>query len=170
MREKVKFTEKTPVVIKLDFNDGTQCASRDGSVQYQYTVNDDAGIMYVDPAIRNYILAEGAKAGDIVRITKYGADARQWLVEKALNPVSGAAAFPPTAAAAKPAARPGAAQQPAPVEITPASLDLFAALKSAIDAAIEAERYAATQAHALLFSAEDIRTMANSIICRKAGR
>lgn len=167
MREKVKFSEKSPVLVKLDFNDGTACTSRNGEPQYQYTVNDDAGIMYVDPPIRNYILAEGAKAGDVIRITKFGADARQWLVEKALNPVSGAAAFPPTAAAAPP---PRPAATAPPVEITPASVDLFAALKAAIDAAIEGERYAATQAHPITFSAEDIRTMANSIVCRKAGR
>jgi hypothetical protein len=165
MREKVKFTEKSPVLVKLDFNDGTACTSRNGDPQFQYTVNDDAGIMYVDPPVREYILAAGALAGDAVRITKYGADARQWVVEKALTPVRGAAAFPPTAAA-----KPAAAQQAPPAEITPASVDLFAALKSAIDAAIEAERYAAMQAHPITFTAEDIRTMANSIICRKAGR
>jgi hypothetical protein len=60
-------------------------------------------------------------------------------------------------------------QQPlaVPPVITPASVELVAALKSAIDAAMEATRYAAMQAFPVTFSSEDIRTMANSIICRK---
>ena len=174
MREKVKFNEGSPVMVKLDFNDGTQCTSRDGSPQFQYTLDDDLRIMYVDPPIRNYILAEGCLAGDVVQITKHGADARQWEVHKALRSVQGAAAFPPTEAASQPAAkRTRHAQQPAQVQapVTSRTAELVAALISAIDAAEEAEKYAAKTYNCTYeFDAVDIRTMANSIICRKEGR
>jgi hypothetical protein len=135
MREKVKFSEKTPVLVKLDFNDGTECTSRTGETQYQYTVNDDAGIMYVDPPIRNYIQAEGAKAGDVIRITKFGADARQWVVEKALSPVRGAAAFPATPASSQPQAPTRA--------IDAEAARMAASFSAAIEATAAAEQYAA---------------------------
>jgi hypothetical protein len=164
MREKVKFSQASPTVVKLDFNDGTPVNGRNGEQQYQYMCNDDASIMYVDAPIRDYILAAGCKAGDLVAITKHGPDARQWEVVRT-------SPQPSTITAAMAAARPAAARPAAaaPVEVTPQSIDLVAALKSAIDAAIEAERYAGMQAHPITFSAEDIRTMANSTICRRQG-
>ena len=166
MREKVKFSERVPTFVKLDFNDGTQVESRNGDTQYQYTVDDDKGIMYIDPPVRDRIQALGVGAGDVIGIVKNGADPRNWQVTRpgAAQPAA------PAAVPAQPApvSRPRTPAQPA--EITPASVELFAALKSAVDAALEAERYAAMNAHPITFSAEDIRTMANSIICRKAGR
>jgi hypothetical protein len=73
----VKFSENSPVNVKLDFNDGTQARSGiTGNDQYQY-VTDNARIMYVDPAIRDYIQA----AGETIEIVKHGADARHWEVK-----------------------------------------------------------------------------------------
>jgi hypothetical protein len=176
MREKVKFSEGKPVMVKLDFNDGTACASRDGGQQYQYTLDDDIRIMYVDPAIRNYILSEGCMAGDVVEITKHGADARAWEVRKALRSVQGAAAFPPAAAAqqprtqqAQPAAQQQAAAQPA-APISSRTLEMVAALIGAIDAAAEAERYAARQGMPLKFDRGDIRAIAATLYIGKDGR
>jgi hypothetical protein len=177
MREKVKFSEKTPVMVKLDFNDGTECTSRTGETQYQYTVDDDKRIMYVDPPIRNYILAEGARAGDVIRITKYGADARQWMVERALPAVRGAAAFPPLEAAAAPRqqhiAGPTAADEtPAPKAraIDTEALRMAASFSAAIEATAAAEQYAAAAGvrSLTLSDRETITKVALSIYIQRA--
>lgn len=87
-REILKPQLNIPLLVKLDF--GPEGIERDGKYgkQYQYTVNDDAGVMWLDPAARQAILSSGAQAGDEIAITKRAKGA--WQVER----VSDAAEVP----------------------------------------------------------------------------
>jgi hypothetical protein len=174
MREKVKFTEGQPVVVILDFNDGTECKSRDGSLQYQYVTDSDARIMFVDPPIRNYILSEGAKAGDAVEIVKCGQDPRAWAVTKLTSDGRLApklATQPERTQRTQQGQAPAAAQPAQPAApISSRTVEMVAALIGAIDAAAEAERYAARQGMPLKFDRGDIRAIAATLYIGKDGR
>ena len=69
-REILKPAYDTPLIVKLDF--GPEGVERDGKfgMQYMYTLNDDAGCMFVDPPARQAILASGAEAGDTIQLVK----------------------------------------------------------------------------------------------------
>lgn len=69
-REIVRITPNTPAIVKLDF--GPEGIEREGKfgVQYQYTLNDDCGVMWLPAEGRNALIRSGAEAGDSVRILK----------------------------------------------------------------------------------------------------
>lgn len=69
LREKVQFPINTPVVLKLDFDDGTLAPGRGGD-QYQYTFDDSTRIAWFDPPVRELIQRSGARAGDEICIRK----------------------------------------------------------------------------------------------------
>jgi hypothetical protein len=69
-RDKITFSPNLPVIVKLDFNPPNEPRPGKFGDQYMYTVNDDAGIMFLDPAAHQLVVATGAKAGDEVAITK----------------------------------------------------------------------------------------------------
>ena len=85
-REKIEFPTNTPVVLKLDWNDGTLKPGRFGD-EYMYVCDDDARIMFVKPELHTLIQQSGARAGDEIAITKREVRDRsrrrsQWEVEK----------------------------------------------------------------------------------------
>ena len=60
-----------PLSVQLDKGpEGKQVESQRGDTQYQYTVNNDAGVMWLPPEARAAILRTGAQAGDWVQIVK----------------------------------------------------------------------------------------------------
>jgi hypothetical protein len=125
-REKIEFPTNTPVVLKLDWDEGTLKPGRFGD-EYMYVCDNDARIMWVKPELHTLIQQSGARAGDEIAITKRevkeGSRRRtQWEVEKVEEEpaASQAAALPPrqaqpaprTSQPVKPAHIP--APQPAP--------------------------------------------------------
>lgn len=68
-REVIRPLVDQPVVVKLDQADGVEREGKFG-VDFQYTVNDDAGVMWLPPAARDALLRIGAQAGDSVEIVK----------------------------------------------------------------------------------------------------
>jgi hypothetical protein len=185
MREKIEFPTNTPVLVTLDFNEGILKPGRFGD-EYQYVVNQDAGIFWAKPELHQLIEQSGARAGDDIYITKRevrdGNRKRvQWEVARAEEEP---APPPPVAkpngthaAAPAPRTQPQAAprlaeqlceahreancqlcgqQQP----INP----LSQALRMAIDAAVEAREYAGTRGIQIGFAVEDIRAMAATLL------
>jgi hypothetical protein len=70
-RDVIKFRKNTPVTVKLDRGpEGKLHTSGD----YQYVVNDNAGIMFLPPAARVHLQRTHAAAGDEVAITKMADD------------------------------------------------------------------------------------------------
>jgi hypothetical protein len=58
-----------PLIVKLDYSDPVQREGQYG-VDYQYTVNDNAGIMWLPKEAKEAIERAGARAGDEIAITK----------------------------------------------------------------------------------------------------
>jgi hypothetical protein len=75
-REIVKLKVNSPLIVQLDF--GPEGIQRDGKhgVQYQYTLNDDTCVMWVDGDVRAALMASGAEAGDAVEIVKTAREVR----------------------------------------------------------------------------------------------
>ncbi len=71
-REIIRPQLDTPVVIKLDFGpEGVEKRSqKTGDLEYMYTVNDDAGLIYLPPQTRNELIRTQAQAGDYIQILK----------------------------------------------------------------------------------------------------
>jgi hypothetical protein len=192
-REKIEFPTNTPVVLKLDWDEGTLKPGRFGD-EYMYVCDNDARIMWVKPELHTLIQQSGARAGDEIAITKRevedGSRRRtQWEVEKVEEePAASPAAAPPPRQAqpAKAINQPtkATAPQPAPeiaaqlcevhreancilctpTEERPEVLPLARALRAAINAAAAAETHAAVQGLAIRFSAEDVRAMALTLL------
>lgn len=60
-----------PLVMRLDRGpDGKEVQSLRGDRQYQYTVNDDSGIIWLPPEARTALMRTGAQAGDHVQLVK----------------------------------------------------------------------------------------------------
>jgi hypothetical protein len=120
-REKIEFPTNTPVVLKLDWDEGTLKPGRFGD-EYMYVCDNDARIMWVKPELHTLIQQSGARAGDEIAITKRevkdGSRRRtQWEVEKVEEePAASPAPAPPRQA--QPASRTSQPPQPAkPVHI-----------------------------------------------------
>lgn len=70
-REVIRLECDVPVICKLDFGpEGIQTEAKSGAVQYQYTVNDNTGVMWLFPEARQALLKSGAKPGDSVQLVK----------------------------------------------------------------------------------------------------
>ena len=191
MREKIEFPTNTPVLVTLDFNEGILKPGRFGD-EYQYVVNQDAGIFWAKPELHQLIEKSGARAGDDIYITKRevrdGNRKRvQWEVARAEEEPVVAAAAPPPAPVAKlngthaEAATPRTQPQAAPrlaEQLCEAHREancqlcgqqqpinpLSQALRMAIDAAVEAREYSNTRGIQIGFAVEDIRAMAATML------
>jgi hypothetical protein len=121
MRTKVDFAANVPTTLELEHNDGVESNGRFG-IQYRYSFAGNL-IAWLDPPVRDAILASGAVAGSIVTITKQQTSPRgraTWKVElcedepgcSAPQPRGPAAAWlpqpKPQPAAAAPVAKPPA--------------------------------------------------------------
>ena len=192
MREKIEFPTNTPVLVTLDFNEGILKPGRFGD-EYQYVVNQDAGIFWAKPELHQLIEKSVARAGDDIYITKRevrdGNRKRvQWEVARVEEePAAAAAAAPPPAPVAKPngthvaAAASRTQPQAAPrlaEQLCEAHREancqlcrqqqpinpLSQALRMAIDAAVEAREYANRRGIQIGFAVEDIRAMAATLL------
>jgi hypothetical protein len=67
-REKVSFPVDETVIVELEYDDGQLSAGHFGD-QWQYTLASNK-IMWVEPIVRNKIIASGARRGDQIGITK----------------------------------------------------------------------------------------------------
>jgi hypothetical protein len=171
-REKVTLRVNQPELITLD-RDSSSPAPRNGNQPQQYMriLDSDTRILFADAELENEIVRSGARSGDVVQIIKRSNGWEVGImpnthVRQAPQPQtysSYAASNPPQQLA------PPAAQQPAEIK-GHRTMELVVALENAIDAAIAAERYAASKGHPIAFETSDIRAMANSIICREGGR
>lgn len=60
-----------PLVVLLDKGpEGKETRNNNGDTEYQYTVNDDSGIIWLPPAARTQLIRTGAQAGDEIQIVK----------------------------------------------------------------------------------------------------
>jgi hypothetical protein len=70
-RQILKPQVDVPLVVLLDKGpEGKETTSQRGDLQYQYTVNNDACVMWLPPEARAAILRTGAQAGDQLQIVK----------------------------------------------------------------------------------------------------
>jgi len=184
-REVVKLSTDIPVTVLLDR--GPEGFEREGKfgVDYQYTVNRDAGIMWLPRQARDAVIRSGAQAGDEVEILKQQhGNATTYRVRR-LSDAAEAPAPAPKPVPAKPRAatpiparayyQPETAAAPAPrqaetqpteaaAEVHPITRRLMSCLCSAIDACSEAETYARSKHFGdLEFTSEDIRAAALTI-------
>lgn len=168
-RQKVTFERNQPELIKLDRDSSKEVPGRRGP-QFMRILDGDTRILFADPDLENAIVQSGARKGDVAQIVKR---ANGWEVgimpdtaaRKPQTYTSWAAQQPATQ---QPAQQPAATKAPPELK-TSRAVELAAALETAIDAAMSAERYAASKGHPITFETQDIRAMANSIICRSEG-
>ena len=162
-REKIDFEPNLAVEVTLEFDGGKPVAGRNGP-QYLYWV-DGGRSMFLDPAAHEQIQATGARAGDKLEITKtLRGRSIGWEVVHVVDEPNTYTAAPP-AARPRPASSPAAAPAPtAPArEINAYTVQLVTAFHTAIDALIEAQRYAKTQGLDLPITADAIRSTAISV-------
>jgi hypothetical protein len=131
--------------------EGTLKPGRFGD-EYMYVCDDDARIMLVRPELYALIQQSGARSGDEIAICKRemkdgNRKSTQWEVQKVAN----------EPAAASPT-RQASAAQPAPVRTAQPAAGPAAA--PAVDAALEAEHYAAANGYSLRPGTEDVRVLA----------
>jgi hypothetical protein len=187
-RQIIKPQLDVPVTVKLD--KGPEGIERDGKygIDWQYTVNDDSGVMWLPRDGRDALLRAGAQAGDEVQILKATLAGKttftaQVLASDATEPEPeptpparngngnghahvqprGRAPLPPRAYHQPEAVpRPQQAAKAAPAPSHGAQV-LATALYTAIDAALAAEAYAKQQGMDLELQPDDIRAMAISL-------
>lgn len=183
-----------PVLVKLDF-DPEAATQREGQygVDWQYVVNDDAGIMWLPRAGRDALLKCGARAGDNVAIRKYKrGKAWQWeaeCVSDAAEPepapepqqrYANGAQFPkrcfanpePEARSQKPEDRrrnaPSDSRLLTPVSSKP-PVPFADYLCLAIDAVAIAQEYGREKGVSVTFLGGDVRAIANAIYINATG-
>lgn len=189
MREVIR-PEGHPIIVRLDFDEPIQREGRHG-IDYQYTVNHDAGIMWLPKEAKQKIDALQAQAGDEISIAKTKRGNKvAWLIER----VDDETAPQPQRQQQQTAqhiGRPSGHQPEATEPVTqrpngqgplttaerqaarpaeqyktsqrPEAEMLAGALYCAIDAAISAEQYADQRGRALKLDNDDIRAMAISL-------
>lgn len=70
-RQILKPQVDVPMVVLLDKGpEGKETTSQRGDLQYQYTLNNDACVMWLPPEARSAIMRTGAQAGDEIQIVK----------------------------------------------------------------------------------------------------
>lgn len=186
-REILKPQMNVPLTVHLDQGpEGKEKTGQYGT-DYQYTVNQNAGVMWLPAEGRDALIQSGAQAGDDVQIVK---SMRGKQVVWSAQVVSDAAEVPaasngvqvsytsgvkfPARVYAQPAQAPVAAPRTAPAprpapqpqpetRITPVAMQLASCFCAAIDACLEAETYAKSKGLAIEFNAEDLRAVALSV-------
>lgn len=193
-REVIRLECDVPVICKLDFGpEGIQTEAKSGAVQYQYTVNDNSGVMWLFPEARQALLKSGAKPGDSVQLVKslrgktpiYHAQVvssetpalapapRTANVTEQLRTGNGKipqrAYYQPDPMASQAALAQHITREskpePAPAvrEVHPITEQLISCLRSAIDACKNAQDYARSKELGIQFTNEDVRAVALSI-------
>lgn|SRR5262245_34619095 len=187
MKERVVFQVNVPVTAALAYADGIKVQGRYGD-QVMYSLSDER-VMYVPPAVRDQLLQLGIRQREPFSICK--AERREgnrrfieWAVKRLPSEqpslqsceltreqrLPGAA--PSTTAAAGGVGAQGNGKPDGTVAGTPngshTGQELRAALVASIDAALEAERYAAEQGLSVRFGSEDLRAMALSLFIQHA--
>lgn len=168
-RTVIKPMTDQPITVLLDHGpEGKETTAPNGSVDYQYIVNDDGGILWLPAPARAQLLRTGAQAGDLVQISKVQQGRNTaWNVRV----VSDANEPAPAASSRMVAPRPQYAngngqpqQQPAAAAPRRGGSPLAQCLCAAVDAAIEAADYARERNFSVTFLGGDIRAMANSLM------
>jgi hypothetical protein len=166
MREKIAFQTNVPVTVALAYADGLQVEGRFGD-QIMYTLADER-VMYVPPVVRTKLVELGIQPSEPFTICK--AERKEgnrrfieWQVKKDSNSndLPGPEA-PPVNGKTK------ENDTPKPSNGHAAVSHLQQALASSIDAAITAEKYAATKGFSVRFGSEDLRAMALSLFIQHA--
>ncbi len=188
-REVIKPQADVPVTVRLD--QGPEGQEREGryGIDYQYTVNNDRGVMWLPKEARDQLVRCGAQAGDEIQIVKsLRGRIAQWAVQ--VVPDSNELAPPPRsngyingngngngnghyAGQAQPPRpdRYGPSERPASIgpmgpeatNVSPVTQQLAGCLRAAVDACFETETYAKTKGMPLEFCSEDIRAIALSV-------
>lgn len=185
MKERIVFQTNVPVTAALAYPDGIKVEGRYGD-QVMYTLTDER-VMYVPPIVRTKVTELGIGKNEPFSICKSERrDGNRRFIEwilKRVDTESTAVHRPERAnggdlssgccvAAASEATNPnGKANDTTPAAInraTTASSSLRAALAASIDAALEAERYAAEHGLSVRFGSEDLRAMALSLFIQHA--
>lgn len=146
------------VKIRLDKN-ADECLQVDnkGGVQYQYVVNNNAGIMWIPKEGRDALIRTGARAGDMVEI---------WIQD---NGSYGAALVAPPSRRATEAAQQQTPEQAPPEAGVKTTRLVSAALRISIDALCEARQYAAKRDIELgEMTWEDVRALGITLMINKA--
>jgi len=159
--DKVRFLAGTAVDVILRFDDGVPSHSQFSGDQYMYQLADGAK-MFVPPAVRDRLLALGARAGDAVRITRTfrrigKATQEEWQVLKLHHsaPEPEPAPEPPPAAT-----RPSSPPPPVPASAN----TITQALRAAIEAAAESQQYASAIGYPVVWRTDDIRALAITLL------
>jgi hypothetical protein len=187
MKERVVFQINVPVTAALAYADGIKVEGRYGD-QVMYSLSDER-VMYVPPAIRDQLLQLGIRQREPFSICK--AERREgnrrfieWVVKRLPSEQPSVQSYeltrdprlpgaaPSTTAAAGGVGAQGNTKPNGSVAGAPngshTGQELRAALVASIDAALEAERYAAEQGLSVRFGSEDLRAMALSLFIQHA--
>ena len=165
MREKIAFQTNAPVTVALAYADG-EVTGRFGD-QIMYTLADER-VMYVPPVVRTKLVELGIQAGEPFTICKAERkEGNRRFIEWQVKKDSDSNDQPPWET---PPVNGKANGHAAPKQLNGHSAvsHLQQALASSIDAAIAAERYAATKGLSVRSGSEDLGAMALSLFIQHA--
>jgi hypothetical protein len=190
MKERIVFQTNVPVTVALAYPDGMKVEGRYGD-QVMYSLSDER-VMYVPPIVRDKLIELGIKQKDpfsICKTERRDGNRRfiEWVVKRleAEQP-SAQPSEPngnhkpstpgvPTAFAVGHVSNNGNGNGRSSVKVPSGTngshvgqASLRAALAASIDAALEAEQYAATHGLSVRFGSEDLRAMALSLFIQHA--
>jgi hypothetical protein len=190
MKERIVFQTNVPVTVALAYPDGMKVEGRYGD-QVMYSLSDER-VMYVPPAVRDKLIELGIKQKDPFSICK--AERRdgnrrfiEWVVKR-LDAGQTSLRVPEPNGNHAPSVVPastvavdghpgsngngnGRSSVKAPGGTNGSNVgqaSLRAALAASIDAALEAEQYAASHGLSVRFASEDLRAMALSLFIQHA--
>lgn len=169
----IRFEFNVPVRVALKYAEGKPIEGRYGeSLLFSTT---DGRRFFIPAPVGEQITALGIRPGEPISITKVeGKVGRRRIASYEIERASGAA----PAAAPSPAPRPGPVMMPAPAA-GPASASpsaepsirryLYDNYKVAVDVLVEVEKYSKARGLAVEFTAEDVRTLAATVLIQKGG-
>ena len=182
MKERVVFQINVPVTAALAYADGLRVEGRYGD-QVMYSLSDER-VMYVPPAVRDRLMELGIRQREpfsICKVERREGSRRfiEWVVKRLPpesceltrdQPLPGAtpSITGATGVGSQGNGKPSARGTGTPNSSTAGQAPLRAALVASIDAALEAERYAAAQGRSIRFGSEDLRAMALSLFIQHA--
>jgi len=191
-RKMVRFAANLPIEIALQCVDGVRVEGRYGD-RVKYTLTDDR-TMYVDPLVAERIKELAIQPGELFQVCKRQAKKGNrrtidWLVERndepetelerdllaSLEMLRAPESTPESAPAPSPPISPAVTSEPppspfhelgpsVPVASRPPDTQLAHALKTAIAAASDAEKFAKTLDYTIRFTTEDVRSMGITVL------
>src|SRR5215472_10131367 len=166
MRERIAFQTNVPVTVALAYADGLQVEGRFGD-QILYTLADER-VMYVPPMVRTKLVELGIQPREPFTICKAERkEGNRRFIEWQLNRESNSNDQP--SSETRPVnGKTNGHDTPKPSNGHSAVSHLERALAASIDAAIAAERYAATKGFSVRFGSEDLRALALSLFIQHA--